>query len=316
MHQKIDILIPVLNSKKNKLIPLLNSIAAQESNLFQIANIVIILNPAVPVDGFKLRDQVADCNLNGKKFHLDILTTLDMGVNVARQLGLNNTAGSLVFFFDDDVVLDDPLLIQHHILNHTVDPSLFAVGGFYSQGRHRGHFSRIYIQRQIQWLNEGFSDRTKTKSDYLIGGHFSIKRKILEDTKLDFDTRIKFGSSETEFFLAARRAGLKLRLIKKSVRHEIIDSPWKLIFKSFQQGFGKRYIESKGLVHRPVFRSIIAKRPINESIVDMIFDMAFSWGYFSFDRNYLGFVSFHLKKFSLHLKYQKQKCINYLKIGL
>ena len=313
MQQKIDFIIPVLLSKAPNLAPLIHSICNQNTKFIATATITLVVNPANEQDVAQLSEQIKEYALGENQFRVHVIGCKETGVNSARQLGLDQTSGSLVFFFDDDVILTDTNLIDIHMSYHLENPELFAVGGYYAAAQKPSLFGQIYLNRQIQWLNESYTDVTKTKSNYLIGGHFSIKRSLLETYNLGFDPQIKFGSSETDFFLMARRKGLDLLLIKNSVNHAVKDSPMSLLIKAYRQGAGKRYIENKGLVFSPLFRSISQPKNRIETLIHSLFQISFSWGYFSFDRNYAGFFNFYMNQIFLHLKYQKQKWINYLR---
>lgn len=313
MQKKIDLIVPVLFSKAVNLVPLINSICNQNTDLIDTATITLVINPANQKTVAQISEQLKECTHGKPRFHLNVIGTEKTGVNSARQLGIENTFGSLIFFFDDDVILSDPKLIANHMENHLINPSVFAVGGYYDAPEKNGLLSRTYHNRQIQWLNESYTDSTKTKSNYLIGGHFSIKRSLLKNHNLEFDSKIKFGSSETDFFLSARQKGLELLLIKNSVDHILKDSAISLLIKTYKQGAGKRYIENKGLVFTPLFRSISQPKNRTEKIVHSLFEISFSWGYYLFDRNYAGFFNFYAHQLLLFLKYQKQKWINYLR---
>ncbi len=142
----------------------------------------------------------------------------------------------------------------------------------------------------MQWLYESYLDHFKLSAGYLLGGHFSIKRNLLNRAELSFDTAITFGSSETDFFLTARQKGLILNLKKWPVSHVLLDSPLRLIQKVYLQGRGKKYIEKKGLFFRPTYRSTMAIKGPSESLIAFLYDLAFSWGYFSLDRQYADFL--------------------------
>lgn len=313
MQPKIDIIVPVLFSKRGHLTTLVSSIGLQNLNGIDSVAITFVVNPARPPDVIELSNQLTTILKEKPKFKIQMMTIKNSGVNSARQLGLDSTSGSLVFFFDDDVQIADPNLIQIHFANHSTNPDIFAVGGYYSLPKNARLFSEMYLNRQIQWLNESYTDFSKSRSNYLIGGHFSIKRSLLQKHQIEFDTNIKFGSSETDFFLSARQKGLELVLIKNSVTHDIEDSPLSLILKVYNQGSGKRYIESKGLAFSPKFRSIVQPHSRSARLIHSLFQVSFSWGYFAFDRNYAGFFKFYGNQFTLFLKYQKQKWINYLR---
>lgn len=313
MQPKIDLIIPVLFSKRGHLAALVRSIGLQNLDGIDSVTITFVINPARPTDVIDLSNQLRAIVKEKPQFQIQMMTLEKPGVNSARQLGLDSTTGAFVFFFDDDVQIANPNLIQTHIAHHTNTPDIFAVGGYYSSPQSSRLFAELYLNRQIQWLNESYTDFSKTRSNYLIGGHFSVKRSLLQKHQIKFDTQIVFGSSETDFFLSARQKGLELMLIKNSVLHTIKDSPFNLILKVYKQGSGKRYIETKGLSFSPKFRSIQQPHSRSARLIHSLFQASFSWGYFAFDRNYAGFFKFYGNHFTLFLKYQKQKWINYLR---
>ena len=127
-------------------------------------------------------------------------------------LSAETLSSEISFFFDDDIVLNDKNILAEHLAFHQKHIDHFACGGFYKSNSDSGLFSKIYLIRQQHWLSEAYLDTQKQSVGYLLGGHFSIKRKLLQQFGLSFDAKIKFGSSETEFFLAAGVKKLKLSL--------------------------------------------------------------------------------------------------------
>lgn len=316
MLQKIEIVIPVLKTKKSDLNRLLSSILNQSPLNYSNINILVVLNPAYAAEALQFESNLKSVLKFPDFISLTVFPSESRGVNAARQLGLQHCTSEIVFFFDDDVVLNDSTLTANHVEQHLKNTGLFAIGGSYHNDEIKTQFALVYLRRQIRWINEAYTDSSRTGVAYLLGGHFSIKRSLLQTANLGFDKSILFGSSETEFFMSARSKGLKLQLFKFSVQHHIIDGSLRLMQKTFLQGRGKRYIESKNLLFQPIYKSIVINCSVFESVVERIFEFCFFLGYYSFDGNYSGFFKMHFQKINLAFKHQKQKVINSIRSGL
>lgn len=315
MFQSIDVVVPVFSLKKIQVDRLINSLLNQEIPTVKKAYLFVIVNPVKLSE----QDEWIKTLKSIVKSEIWTLTPLFLemaGVNSARQMGLNAGRSDITFFFDDDVVLDEKTILAQHLEFHEEHPEFFACGGYYKSFKNVGLFQKVYLSRQNRWLNESFLDQQKLSVGYLLGGHFSIKRSLFPSTELVFDTQIVFGASETEFFLKACRFKLKLGLQKWHVTHELTDRPLRLLQKTFLQGRGKKYIESKGLFFQPLYRSTVSSSSVLENLITWLFDLTISWGYHSYDRNYAEFFKIHLKKAWLQIGYQRQRLINYLRSDL
>ena len=107
-----------------------------------------------------------------------------------------------------------------------------------------------------------------------------------------------------------------MHLIKSSVEHDIKDSFFRLGMKSYLQGRGKKYIETKNLFFRPIYKSIVLKQSFGKDFAESVFEFLFFLGYYSYDKNYRGLVGMYFQRLKLFLSHQKQKTINFIRNDL
>jgi len=167
-----------------------------------------------------------------------------VGVNKARNLGIEQATGDIFVFLDSDCeMVSDGFLEQHYLL-HRENPGLSFLGGMYQYiGSRSCDLTYNYIQ--CRWLLRGL---TSDGSRYLIGGNFSGKRSAFAAYKFDGD--IKYGGSETEFFLRACRGGqAKIALYQNLLVGHNTHLNWlEFIKKAYRQG--KLHTDSKIFLSR------------------------------------------------------------------
>lgn len=161
------------------------------------------------------------------------------GVNHARNQGIFASRFEIILFVDDDCWLEDDRLLQKHFLIHKNKNMLFALGGDYILAPGAKFFDRCYHSIQMKWLHAGRLNKSNNETVYLIGGHFSVKRKIVLENCLSFNEEIAYGGSELSFFNSAYQMGLSMNLENLSVIHETKESYVSVTRKLYLQGRGK-----------------------------------------------------------------------------
>lgn len=176
-----------------------------------------------------------------KQKHVIHLQTKSVGVNKARNLGIERAKGDILIFLDSDceMVTDD--FLEGHYRLHLENPDISFFGGIYQYlGNRLLDLTYNYIQGR--WLLRGLSGEG---TRYLIGGNFSCKRSALQGH--NFDESIKYGGSETEFFLRILGAQkVQMRLNQNLLVGHNTHLNW-LDFtkKAYKQGSGASYIHQK-----------------------------------------------------------------------
>lgn len=293
----LSIVIPTQGDLK-KLNTIVSSIYKNILNVqFEI---IIVCNP-----------EVLNIEILTKKYdQLQIIQLKKAGLNVARQAGLLLSQFELVLFLDDDCELTSPLQIDL-LYNEIIQSSeLFAVGGYYSLPADAGVWSKVYFNQQMQWLKSGIYDHQKNYCAYLIGGYFILNKSKCKALNLEFDEKMIFGGTEKEFFLQAYKKNQKMRLVDSIVKHHSDDSVFKYLSKTFKQGRGQKYIESKGLIFRPVY--LILKFE-SKSI---FFDLAYWSGYFWYDYSIIKLFYFLGSKILTAINEKKISFLNQFKKDL
>jgi len=95
---------------------------------------------------------------------------VELGVNRARNLGLQAASGKIVLFVDEDCYLEDPLFLAKHWQLHAENPHLSGLGGTYALPPQATLLDKAYHLRQAKWLSD--SPRPGYKSDLLLGEIF------------------------------------------------------------------------------------------------------------------------------------------------
>lgn len=182
----------------------------------------------------------------------------DLGVNKARNYGLNNSQFQFVYFFDDDCTIDDPNFFE--ILNDKLQyriPPLSFLGGTYKNYPTSDSVSSAYIEMQNYWLKSGKVDN-KNRSAFLLGGNCGGAKSVF--VELVFDNEIIYGGSETELFLRAYYGGIKIFMFEDlAVTHRTKLKFSQLIKKARKQARGRFYIENKGLKFEPIYSNVETK---------------------------------------------------------
>lgn len=240
-----------------------------------------------------------------------VMQNTEVGVNKARQKGLQLAKNDFVLFLDDDCELMNVLdinVLYNEITNSSI---LFAVGGGYSfEPQNLNYFAKNYAQNQIQWLKQGFIDIQKNESAYLIGGFFILNKVLCDQYQMHFDTNIIFGGSEKEFFLQAYKKKLQMRLLPVNIKHHYENKKIVFLKKMYKQGRGQRYIENKGLLFKPKYLSLVTEAHMT------VFDILFWAGYFLSDGEYLKYFRFLLKKIVVQMNEKKITTLNKVKKNL
>jgi glycosyltransferase involved in cell wall biosynthesis len=192
--------------------------------------ILVIINPPQP--SFELH--VPDA--------LRAITKLlfsEAGVNCARNRGIEEAKGDLLFFFDDDcVILAENHFAEHERL-HRQEPHTIAWGGHY-KNLGRSEIDEAYNRIQNRWLDMCFNPEDGSHFS-LLGGNFSIKRKLITEL---FNPEIVYGGSETDFFLRLYQKGGRFKFTPIPVGHNPSLTLKKFITKAqLQAKRHKRFLE-------------------------------------------------------------------------
>lgn len=216
------------------------------------------------------------------------LHTGKLGINYARNAGVDATSGNIVLFLDDDEFVDDRDLLKKHCERHELDPGLDGLGGAFAFPEELSDFSFAYHLQAMAWLDRYRADDGSTP--YLIGGHSSYKRRVFREFR--FSDRITFGGSESEFNLQLYRAGKRLEYHPDlRVLHYSELSGKQLMRKAYMQGFhGRQRKSALGLPqpvrkHRHAVERVLKAEKIDRSrkigtrIAGRLFDYSYQLGW-------------------------------------
>lgn len=285
MINSIDIIIPTVGYSEN-LKKTIESLSKQKTDCRVKINLI-----------------VNRCSLEELEFikkelnQTHVIYSQHAGVNRARNIGLAEAQADLLIFLDDDCEALDENLLELHKAFHVKDPQVFAFGGLYTVASESGFFDKLYNYIQMRWLYQGVLDDQMT-TKYLIGGHFSIKKNILQTHQLSFNESIIYGGSELGFFLNAHIKGLKMQLGEIAVQHNTHESFFSVAKKTFKQGVGKA-VTDQLLKDFQVHHEIVSEH-LNKTFIEKIFlttyNFIFWYGYYSYKKELISFFKFIWKE--------------------
>lgn len=294
---KVTVVIPTLGLS-SILADLFLSISQQKKVAGQIS-VLVVLNGSTQK---KYEDLLKIASNFFTEIPFKLVHIESRGASLARNYALDFTQTDLLFFTDDDCVLDNELVLYQHLHYHQ-DKSLFAVGGGYHLAQDEWFLSKIYQLIQMQWLYSGVKNLQTGETTFLIGGNFSIKRKLANSYQIKFNDNIIYGGSELEFFLKAEASKLKMILIQTSILHKPSISFFNLNYKIFKQGVGKAKTVENGYSYDENYSEELCNHGV-KSIFDQMFLSYFSYifwfGFFSHKKKYVEFFKFILSTFKIN----------------
>lgn len=299
MRPLLSIVIPTLGHLK-KLNYLLQSLEKQLIDF--LVEVIVVDNSVQKLNTLSQHLHV----ISHKQFQVHLMTTKTRGVNQARNLGLKFSQAPIVLFLDDDCWIRDQGLLTKHVLLHQQNPQIFAIGGYYHLPLGKSIFDVCYHTVQMHWLQAGINPDS-LRSDYLIGGHFSIKKELASGHQIEFDTDISYGGSELGFFQKAKQSGLVSVLQEIYIMHDTNENLLSLTRKLYRQGMGKSITQKKfksdESINQRVLTSGHGTGVLN--LLQSYLSISFWFGYYREQQNLLGFFR-HLVKLLYGLIRQKK----------
>jgi glycosyltransferase involved in cell wall biosynthesis len=158
----------------------------------------------------------------------------EIGVNSARNLGLQNAQGDIVLFLDDDIWIDDKLFLKKHLDAHQRFPEVIGVGGPCTLMRNANLFETAY-----HWILNTNFERARVDVDHatsLPGGNSSFKTLALK-AAYRFNAEIDFGGAADELFYRLSASGQKLHFTDRIVlEHRVRMGLFGFLRRAYLQG--------------------------------------------------------------------------------
>ncbi|MEO0335844.1 MAG: glycosyltransferase, partial [Pseudomonadota bacterium] len=232
---QLSIVIPT-HRRADSLVRLLKSFRKQslEPNLFEV---IVVSN---------LPDQETELQLSQltPKFNLRYFTVGKVGVNWARNVGLEKAQADFVFFLDDDCELTNEDHFFRLVKIHNELPDVAAVGGLYTLPDSANEFELAYTKMANGWIRESLKGK-RMQVKRLLGGNVCYKKLHLQKEGLSFNSEIVFGGAETELHDRMIERKLDLRLSDLSVCHHVKLDAQTFFTKALRQGYGSRFSEKE-----------------------------------------------------------------------
>lgn len=181
----------------------------------------------------------------------DYLETGRLGVNLARNKGLERAHAPIVLFLDDDAILDDDGFLAAHRTRHEEHVDAVAIGGPYHLTQNASAVDRAYHEIAHAWLHRHTMGGHRTTQ--LLGGNMSLKKSELEAGHWSFDEQISFGGAETGLCVRISNAGRSMYFFDSlSIGHAPDLTIAVLRKKAFLQGAGANWRARE--IPAPTFR--------------------------------------------------------------
>lgn len=173
-----------------------------------------------------------------------LLATNQFNISAARNQGIKNSQGSLIFFLDEDCILPRKDYLQKLYQFHIKNPT-FAGGGYYlTATSQKKSADSIYNLLCNTWLES--HKNSHGNSQVLLGGCSFFPREILLNKKIRFDEQSSKAGEEYLFSRQWLATGHPIYLSPRwSVLHHPRTSLFKVLKKSWTQG---SYIQQDKLV--------------------------------------------------------------------
>lgn len=232
----LSIVIPTHNRNLD-VSHLLDSLLKQELSGLQIEVLVVgnLHDPALEklVSTFSIKSP----------FSIKYFFAGRIGVNSARNTGIQKALAQKIYFLDDDVLIRNP---QHLTTLYSLSrchPDVAAIGGSYFLSGNTNLIDTVYHAICTSWLKEGNQEDGKNRF-HLVGGNTLYNKELLEN-RLVFNEQITFGGSETELNLKLHVAGDRYLFSESlDIEHSTHLNIYSLVKKAVRQGMGRCFHET------------------------------------------------------------------------
>jgi GT2 family glycosyltransferase len=242
MSVAISVVIPTLGTCPH-LRGLLERLQRQTLGTVPVASSTIEVLVIANLPKQELRSMVSSMD-RSSQVKFDYLETGKIGVNLARNKGLERAKGDVILFLDDDAILDDlegagEHFLHRHIQKHFENPEAAAIGGPYRLVDRHSQWDEAYHFVATDWLLQHVRDGHRTTQ--LLGGNLSVKRRIAEKG-FRFDEAIPYGGAETGFCQRLFLAGHPLLYFPElGIGHAPDLSKRAFCKKAYLQGAGAKW---------------------------------------------------------------------------
>ena len=181
-------------------------------------------------------------------YDLKVLFSPVAGVNPARQLGIEQAKGHLLFFLDDDCLLINPEHLKTLLSLNIKNPEQMTFGGPYTLPKSTSRLEQAYHFISQSWLQTQRLDSTKSAA--LLGGNACYKKEVFLKG-FTFPKNIKYGGSETPLNTQLyKHYGAHTWCEDLSVEHHCPLNGYLFLKKAYLQGRGAGAFPQSTARHR------------------------------------------------------------------
>ena len=268
---QLSIVIPT-HKRHQALLNLVTSIYAQDFPMDQV-DIHIVGNLADP----NLRKLIAK-NF-GETGNCHYWEVGQLGVNLARNLGIEKSQGDYVYFLDDDCYLDQKDHLRRALEQLKRWPEVSALGGPYTLAPKANSMEQVYNSICHHWLEN--SVRKSGFTTNLVGGNMVFRRSVF-DGDIRFNPDITFGGAETELNIRLVKLGYRLKYdANLTVEHHLQLGLKTFFKKAFWQGYGAERRLQADLTLEMTPSSIYDACPYSTKLTELLlvfYDHSFQMG--------------------------------------
>lgn len=220
----------------------LESVALQD---FPLSNLEIL----IPVEHSLMESTHFECS------HFDLPIQLlpmeGLTSSAARNLGLENAKGDLLYFLDDDCSFFSPQHLKNLVAYHERHSDVTVIGGRYSDGDSSTRWGRAYNLVCNSWQDRHIENGLASTHSGFVGGNLSLKLNR-SSRNIRFGNVVEFGAEEIHYIYDLQTAGHKCLLVNGLTVHHNAQHNMKTFFsRAWLHGQNKYHLNRESV--RKVF---------------------------------------------------------------
>lgn len=225
---QISIIIPTHNRTTGALRAVCSVL--KQSLAKHLYEIIVVANP----HSAELESTLIELSESGEPI---LYFVSGLGVNCAKNLGVRQSKGEIIFFLDDDCELMQSNHLEQLLKKFNKGAEVAWGGGYLTPHQLRGTVAESYNLQSNLWLRQFLYSDFKF-SRQLFGGNAAYREEIFSN--IQFDEKIKYGSDEVALNSHLISQGYKLGFCHEfSVLHHAECTYSQFLFRAIAHGKNK-----------------------------------------------------------------------------